>query len=438
VVQPLLMPIRFGEFEIDEERFALQRRGQCLAVRPKVFDLLNLLVRFRERVVLREELVLALWGTTAVGPGSLSGLVNELRQVLDEADTETSVIRTVHARGYQFIAAVDWLGGNDSVQPDPSIEEAKRPAFDGAIESIRASFGRAANSGARAALVKGALGSDRVALFESVVEALRGVGFEIHRSSQSPGTRNPPALLVDRLVEGLVREYGVAALRSMIPVRFHEVFERDSSAHLIRGHWLSEPLAARQYEGRIHRGVAELLRTLARHRPIALVLDFDDSSAEDMASVLPAILGLLPNSPVFILASIDSTGRKSAWCQVAASALSAASPSLLTNEIAEDLGIDWIEIAGNDVHEEPVMDHARLNGFLAARGVARLPRSLADALVAHTRGDEELLESIAGALRDQAASDSSHKEESALPVGPSRMRRVEPSRLVRGPSFGTS
>ena len=101
------MRIRFGQVELDEQRFLLQRDGVRLQVRPKVFDLLVHLIRYRERVVLREELILALWGTTAVGLGSLSGLVNELRQALGEAGRGPSSIRTVHARGYQFVASVD-------------------------------------------------------------------------------------------------------------------------------------------------------------------------------------------------------------------------------------------------------------------------------------------------------------------------------------------
>ena len=107
VVQPSFMMIRFGEHDLDVERYWLRFRGERLAIRPKVFDLLVLLVQHRQRVVLRDEIVLALWGTTAVGPGSLSGLVNELRQVLGEAVREPSLIRTVHARGYQFIGIVD-------------------------------------------------------------------------------------------------------------------------------------------------------------------------------------------------------------------------------------------------------------------------------------------------------------------------------------------
>ena len=98
------MRIRFGSYHLDDQRFILERDGRRVAVRPKVFDLLAYLVRDRDRVVPREELVEALWGGAAVGLGSLSGLVNELRKLLREEGRGHSSIRTVHARGYQFVA----------------------------------------------------------------------------------------------------------------------------------------------------------------------------------------------------------------------------------------------------------------------------------------------------------------------------------------------
>ena len=67
------MHIRFADLELDGPRFLLLR-GECrVALRPKAFDLLLHLVRHRERVVTREELVRLLWGGTVVGAGSLSG-----------------------------------------------------------------------------------------------------------------------------------------------------------------------------------------------------------------------------------------------------------------------------------------------------------------------------------------------------------------------------
>ena len=64
------MRIRFGPFELDDERFQLTRDGIAVALRPKAFDLLAVLVRERARVVRRDELFERLWSTTAVGIGS--------------------------------------------------------------------------------------------------------------------------------------------------------------------------------------------------------------------------------------------------------------------------------------------------------------------------------------------------------------------------------
>jgi DNA-binding winged helix-turn-helix (wHTH) protein len=100
------MQIRFADFVLDTRRYLITRSGVPIALRPKVFDLLIHLSANRDRVVTREELVQRLWSETIVGSGSLSGLVNELRQALGERGDPASTIRTVHARGYQFVAVV--------------------------------------------------------------------------------------------------------------------------------------------------------------------------------------------------------------------------------------------------------------------------------------------------------------------------------------------
>lgn len=151
------MLIRFDGFELDEERLSLARDGVDVALRPKVFDLLVLLVRERHRVVRREELVERLWSRTVVGPGSLAGLVNELRGALAAAaGRRTRAIRTVHARGYQFVASVDSVGTAAPAAPADRADgvAAERPwrgAQDGAHESDAS--GRSNGSEVRRALL---------------------------------------------------------------------------------------------------------------------------------------------------------------------------------------------------------------------------------------------------------------------------------------------
>lgn len=428
MVQPSLMPIRFSEFELDEERFQLRLRDRRLDIRPKVFDLLVLLVRSRERVVLREELVLSLWGTTAVGPGSLSGLVNELRQVLGEAGRETSSIRTVHARGYQFVAKVEPAEGtrsSDATRSIDSVEEVQEEeggSFGRALASIRASFEEAAYSGARAALVNGRAGSGRVALIESAVGAIKRAGFEIIRSPERVATSDSATTFVDRLLEAVVERHGITALQAMIPARSHELLERCAKTGSMLSRGLSDPLARRQYEGRIRRGTAELLRALACDRPIAVVLDCSESPGEDIGSALPALLNLLEDSRAFILGSMLPKGGKG---------------ELESAIDAVDSRVDWIEFSEEISSDIRTKGRDRLNDFLIARGIAALPRALADALVAHVRDDEASLESVASGLHAEAAIGSVNSNGSTLVVGASRMRRVEPEESERRSGFGT-
>lgn len=112
--------------ELDTQRYWLRRAGVDVPLRPKVFDLLIHLVRHCDRVVPREELFDVLWGETIVGPGSLSGLVNELRSALGESGGPDSSIRTVHARGYQFVARLEGRSGSpletdSSSPPRPAV-----------------------------------------------------------------------------------------------------------------------------------------------------------------------------------------------------------------------------------------------------------------------------------------------------------------------------
>lgn len=176
---------RFGAFLLDDEGYRLTRAGEPVALRRKVFDLLVLLVRERERVVPREELVERLWSTTAVGAGSLSGLVNELRSALGEGGQGGSSIRTVHARGYQFVAPLasaasldgpgteTGTGTGPETEPDAGVSPAWGRA--GArLEGARRVVGR---SGARALAAAVADPTRRARWLAAMLALARDAGF---------------------------------------------------------------------------------------------------------------------------------------------------------------------------------------------------------------------------------------------------------------------
>jgi DNA-binding winged helix-turn-helix (wHTH) protein len=96
----------FGPFELDTEEQVLRREGQPLPLKPKVFDLLVVLVENSGRVVCKDELMKQVWGGTFVEEGNLAVSVVKLRQALGESHNERRYIETVPRRGYRFVACV--------------------------------------------------------------------------------------------------------------------------------------------------------------------------------------------------------------------------------------------------------------------------------------------------------------------------------------------
>src|SRR5687768_8148019 len=95
------MSISFGRFVLDESARALRLDGQERPLQPLIFDLLVYLVRHRDRVVSKEELLTALWSGAIVTDGSLQRAISLLRAALREGNLDQAV-QTFARRGYRF------------------------------------------------------------------------------------------------------------------------------------------------------------------------------------------------------------------------------------------------------------------------------------------------------------------------------------------------
>jgi DNA-binding winged helix-turn-helix (wHTH) protein len=100
------MLVEFADFELDDERFELRRRGARIAVQPKVLTLILHLVRNHERVVSVSELRAVLWPELAVGMTSLTRAVRGARLALGDSGASQEAIRTERRRGYRFALRV--------------------------------------------------------------------------------------------------------------------------------------------------------------------------------------------------------------------------------------------------------------------------------------------------------------------------------------------
>ncbi len=96
----------FGPFRIDAMRRLLFRDDQQVPLTSRAFDTLLVLVRNRQRVLEKDELLKTIWPDTVVEEANLAQNVSTLRKALGEAAGEHRYIATVPGRGYRFVGDV--------------------------------------------------------------------------------------------------------------------------------------------------------------------------------------------------------------------------------------------------------------------------------------------------------------------------------------------
>jgi DNA-binding winged helix-turn-helix (wHTH) protein len=106
----------FDGCELDLDRYELRRDGAVEPVEPQVFDVLTVLVRERGRVVRKDELLDLVWGSRYVSESALTSRVKAARRAIGDDGRAQRLIRTVHGRGYQFVATVT---ERPASQPEP-------------------------------------------------------------------------------------------------------------------------------------------------------------------------------------------------------------------------------------------------------------------------------------------------------------------------------
>ncbi|HWQ36556.1 MAG TPA: winged helix-turn-helix domain-containing protein [Blastocatellia bacterium] len=119
---------QFGPFQLDVAERRLAREGQPVSLKPKVFDLLVVLVENRGRLLEKEQLYQALWPDSVVEEVNLNVNVSALRKALGETPTNPQFIETIPKKGYRFIAAVteQTIGAppvRTATRPDPAATQ---------------------------------------------------------------------------------------------------------------------------------------------------------------------------------------------------------------------------------------------------------------------------------------------------------------------------
>ena len=114
----------FEDYALDVDRRELNRGTDSVSVAPQVFDLLEYLIRNRERVVTKDDLIEAVWGGRIVSDAALTTRLNAARTAIGDSGEEQRLIRTLPRKGVRFVGSVleavpTGHGAADGAQAEP-------------------------------------------------------------------------------------------------------------------------------------------------------------------------------------------------------------------------------------------------------------------------------------------------------------------------------
>jgi adenylate cyclase len=114
----------FEDYGLDTDRRELYRATSQIAVEPKVFDLLVYVIRNRERVVSKDDLVAAVWNGRIVSESALTTCINAARTAIGDSGEAQRLIKTLPRKGIRFVGIVrEEEGKPAAVMPTDAARE---------------------------------------------------------------------------------------------------------------------------------------------------------------------------------------------------------------------------------------------------------------------------------------------------------------------------
>ena len=112
---------RFKSFRLSILERQLLHESTPVALTPKAFEVLAVLVERSGHLVEKEELLKLVWGDAFVEEANVTRIVHTLRKVLGEDDNGNKFIETVAKKGYRFVAEVTEVG--EAAAPDSATDK---------------------------------------------------------------------------------------------------------------------------------------------------------------------------------------------------------------------------------------------------------------------------------------------------------------------------
>jgi DNA-binding winged helix-turn-helix (wHTH) protein/tetratricopeptide (TPR) repeat protein len=289
--------VAFADCELDVGRHELRRAGQVVALEPQVFDVLAYLARNGDRLVTKNELLDEIWGDRFVSESALTSRIKSARRAVGDTGRDQRIIRTIHGRGYRFVATVEDAGtkqistegsgvAGPSAQDTTPVRTVLSVASDATGDAARAVDDQAAelvgSLGAGRGIpldIEGPHASRKTALIDQAVDLATASGYLVGTGSAAGGGARTFGCVLDAVDELVQRE---ATLFDHLPLGARAELERCLAG------------ASPTTRQRLFVAVRELVVQAAAHRPTLMALD-DLELADDETLALIRHIGRLPH-----------------------------------------------------------------------------------------------------------------------------------------------
>ena len=274
--------VNFNGFYLDLTNQQLKRDDQVVALTPKAFALLHHFALHPGRLLLKDELIEAVWPKRYGGDAVLKVCVREIRKALGDNYKAPRFLETVHSRGYRFIArmtspdkhtadskdpaAIPAVGVDSSV-PDLRLWSASPTRLVGRqkdLARLNVSLARALKGNQQIVFVTGETGIGKSALLDTFIHQVTASGEILATYAQcaehhaEDGAYLPMLEAVSRLCQQAPNL--VSLLRDYAPSWLNQIpWIGNAGRVVVRG---SMPLE-----------LAEALQAVTAQKPLVLVLD---------------------------------------------------------------------------------------------------------------------------------------------------------------------
>jgi TolB-like protein len=119
----------FEDYTLDTDRRELHRGGNAVSITPQTFDLLDYLIRNRERVVSKDDLIGVVWNGRIVSDAALTTRINGARSAIGDTGEEQRLIKTLPRKGFRFVGVVREEQASTSVAAADAPIEPRKPSL---------------------------------------------------------------------------------------------------------------------------------------------------------------------------------------------------------------------------------------------------------------------------------------------------------------------